>query len=107
MDESLAALAQNGRLRAAMNLGNRALVQQSGGELRGVSPALARRLADEIGAALDPVIYEGAGKVYSIARLADRLVGQSDEVERGQPLADVHLDGDAVALGSEQDGGRD
>lgn len=64
---TLAALARNGRIRAAINLGNRALVQQGEGGLTGVSPALARRLADEIGAAFEPVIYEGAGAVFADA----------------------------------------
>lgn len=67
MEGALAELQRDGRLRAAINLGNRALVQQSDGELRGVSPALARRLAGEIGAALEPVLYEGAGKVFADA----------------------------------------
>ena len=49
------------------NTGNRALVQQDGDQLSGVSPALARRLAEEIGADLRLVIYEGAGKVFAEA----------------------------------------
>lgn len=67
MAASLESLATDGRLRAAINLGNRALAQEVDGELRGVSPALARRLAAEIGAALDPVIYHGAGRVFADA----------------------------------------
>lgn len=66
MDE-LASLARDGRLRAAINTGNRALVRVGDGTLGGVSPALARRLADRIGARFDPVVYEGAGKVFADA----------------------------------------
>lgn len=67
MTDALTTLARAGVLRAAINTGNRALVQQVGGDLRGVSPALARRLAAEIGARLEPVIYDGAGKVFADA----------------------------------------
>jgi polar amino acid transport system substrate-binding protein len=63
----LATLARGGVLRAAINTGNRALVQVEGGALRGVSPALAERLAAEIGARLEPVVYDGAGKVFADA----------------------------------------
>lgn len=68
MVPELGELARGGRLRAAINTGNRALVQQDEhGGLTGVSPALARRLADEIGAELDTVVYDGAGKVFADA----------------------------------------
>ncbi|MCG6884953.1 MAG: transporter substrate-binding domain-containing protein [Silicimonas sp.] len=67
MKRDLHSLAKGGVLRAAINTGNRALVQQDGDLLSGVSPALARRLAEEIGAELRPVIYEGAGKVFADA----------------------------------------
>lgn len=67
MHEQLAGLAADGVLRAAINAGNRALVQERDGVLEGVSPALARRLACEIGARLEPVIYSGAGTVFADA----------------------------------------
>lgn len=67
MGDDLESLARGGVLRAAINTGNRALVRQVNGALEGVSPALARRLADEIGAQLEPVIYDGAGKVFADA----------------------------------------
>lgn len=67
MTDDLAGLARNGVLRAAINTGNRALVQVEGNALSGVSPALARRLADAVGARLEPVIYDGAGKVFNDA----------------------------------------
>ena len=63
----LSEIARNGVLRAAINTGNRALVQVEGDRLSGVSPALARRLAGEIGAELRPVVYDGAGKVFADA----------------------------------------
>lgn len=65
MNQSLKALAKGGTLRAAINTGNMALVQYDAGRLIGVSPALAQRLADQLGAKLEPVVYEGAGKVFA------------------------------------------
>ncbi len=67
MQADLSYLARDGVLRVAINTGNRALVQERDGALLGVSPALARRLADEIGARLEPVVYSGAGKVFGDA----------------------------------------
>jgi polar amino acid transport system substrate-binding protein len=67
MSDDLGSLAKGGILRAAINTGNRALVQQNGDLLSGVSPALARRLAHLIGAELRTVIYDGAGKVFANA----------------------------------------
>lgn len=60
-------IAQGPRLRAAINIGNRALVQERDGTFHGVSPALARRLAEEIGKPLDCIRYEGAGGVVADA----------------------------------------
>jgi polar amino acid transport system substrate-binding protein len=56
-----------GVLRAAINTGNRALVQFDGTTLGGISPALARRLAASIDARLESVVYDGAGKVFEDA----------------------------------------
>lgn len=67
MQNDLSSLARNGILRVAINTGNRALVQMKGTTLTGVSPALAARLADEIGAEMVPVVYDGAGKVFKDA----------------------------------------
>ena len=67
MPADLRTLARDGVLRVAINTGNRALVQDNGTVLEGVSPALARRLADEIGAQMQPVLYGGAGKVFADA----------------------------------------
>ncbi len=67
MDQDLSSILKNGVLRAAINTGNRALVQAEGDNLRGVSPALARRLAERLSARLEPVIYDGAGKVFADA----------------------------------------
>jgi polar amino acid transport system substrate-binding protein len=65
--KTLEDLADGGVLRVAINTGNRALVQERDGVLTGVSPALARRLAEEIGARFEPVVYTGAGKVFADA----------------------------------------
>ncbi len=54
-------------LRAAINTGNRALVQSQDGKLVGISPSLARKLAHEIGARLEPAVYSGAGQVFADA----------------------------------------
>ncbi len=67
MSDELADIARGGVLRAAINTGNRALVQTDGDRVTGVSPALARRLADRLGVQLEIVIYQGAGKVFSDA----------------------------------------
>lgn len=56
-------IAPTGRLRAAINTGNRALVQQDGDRLAGVSPALALRLAQELDLPCDVRIFAGAGAV--------------------------------------------
>lgn len=67
MTELLASITKGGVLRAAINTGNRALVKVDDETLGGVSPALARRLADQLGAQLETVIYDGAGKVFNDA----------------------------------------
>lgn len=71
MTEPLAGLARNSILRAAINTGNRALVRVDDERLTGVSPALAQRLAERIGAKLEHVVYRGAGAVFGDA-LSDR-----------------------------------
>ncbi len=67
MHTELKTLARDGILRVAINTGNRALVQIDGENFKGVSPALAQRLADEIGAKMVPLVYSGAGKVFADA----------------------------------------
>lgn len=64
---NLSSIAQTGVLRAAINTGNRALVQVDGDRLGGVSPALAHRLAAKLGVQLETVVYSGAGKVFADA----------------------------------------
>jgi polar amino acid transport system substrate-binding protein len=66
-DDLLRGLIRGGRLRAAINVGNKALVQQDGDQLRGVSPALAARLAESLGAELETVIYSSANEVVTDA----------------------------------------
>lgn len=63
-----ALLAPTGRLRAAMNLGNKALVRPDGAGLTGVSPALARRLAEALGVPLDLRRYDSARAVVETAQ---------------------------------------
>jgi len=75
MQAELKTLARDGVLRVAINTGNRALVHQDGSNLTGVSPALAERLAQEIGARMEPVVYSGAGKVFDDAHLDKWDVG--------------------------------
>ncbi|MEO0635305.1 MAG: transporter substrate-binding domain-containing protein [Pseudomonadota bacterium] len=65
--DRLKSIASGDRLRVAINTGNRALVQMEGNKLYGVSPALARRLADELGLPMEPVIYNGAGPAFADA----------------------------------------
>lgn len=67
MAQELDSLAKDGVLRAAINTGNRALVQKDGDTLQGISPALARRLASDLGVWMKPVIYDGAGRVFADA----------------------------------------
>lgn len=67
MQNDLTSLARNGVLRVAINTGNRALVQLNDDVLSGVSPALADRLAQQIGSTWVPVIYPGAGSVFEDA----------------------------------------
>ncbi|MBM9593197.1 transporter substrate-binding domain-containing protein [Roseitranquillus sediminis] len=67
MSEQLRAIAPGEALRAAINLGNRALAREEDGELRGITPALAKRLADEIGKPVEFVVYGGAGKTFDDA----------------------------------------
>ena len=66
-NEGAKLLAPTGVLRAAINTGNRALVRRDGAHFKGISPALATRLAQELGMPLQHVVYEGAGKVFEDA----------------------------------------
>ncbi|MVA12145.1 transporter substrate-binding domain-containing protein [Agrobacterium vitis] len=64
MTVKLSAIAPRDVLRASINLGNQALAREEKGELRGLAPALARRLADEIKKPIEFVTYESAGKSF-------------------------------------------
>jgi len=68
MDMQLRAVARGPALRAAINLGNSALAREENGELRGITPALARRLSDEIAVPLELIVYDGAGKTFADAQ---------------------------------------
>ncbi|TDF77698.1 transporter substrate-binding domain-containing protein [Pseudomonas sp. H9] len=59
-------LAPTGRLRAAINYGNPVLAQQGpDGSPQGVSVALAKALASELGVVLEMLTFDAAGKVFS------------------------------------------
>lgn len=59
-------LAPQGVLRAAINFGNPVLAQQGqDGSPQGVSVALAKALAEELGVPLDMVTFDAAGKVFA------------------------------------------
>lgn len=62
-------LAKEGRLRAAINIGNAALAQRSDrtGDIGGVSPSLAKELARRIGSELELVVYSSAGQIIQAA----------------------------------------
>jgi polar amino acid transport system substrate-binding protein len=61
-------LTENGRLRAAINLGNPVLAQRNrNGELSGISVRLAQALADRQGLTLELIPFDGAGKVVDVA----------------------------------------
>lgn len=62
----LADLAPDGVLRAAINLGNPVLAQLApDGSPQGVSVALAKALAEELGVPLQMRTYDAAGKVFA------------------------------------------
>ncbi len=65
-----AELAPGGTLRAGINVGNPVIAQRdpAGGDPRGVGAALARELARRIGAKVQFVTYETAGKLADAAR---------------------------------------
>jgi polar amino acid transport system substrate-binding protein len=59
-------LAPTGKVRAAINLGNMVLVQKDSatGQPKGITPELAKKLADRLGVPLELVIFDSAGKVF-------------------------------------------
>ncbi|MGE8059020.1 transporter substrate-binding domain-containing protein [Pseudomonas sp. NPDC089547] len=62
----LAELAPNGTLTAAINFGNPVLAQRGpDGEPQGVSVALAKALAEELGVSLNMRTFDAAGKVFA------------------------------------------
>jgi len=65
-------LAPDGVLKAAINFGNPVLAQRGdNGQPQGVSVALAKALAEELGVSLQLIHFEAAGKVF--AALADDI----------------------------------
>lgn len=68
LNQARAMLLRTGKLRAAINYGNPVLAQRGpDGEPRGVSVALARALAERLGADIEFVSFEAAGKVVDSA----------------------------------------
>ena len=89
LDAARAALAPQGLLRAAINTGNPVLATRGeDGAMKGVSVDLAHALARALGARLDLVAYDGAGKVVAEAG-ADRwdLAFLAVDPTRGEKLA--------------------
>ena len=82
-------LAPDGVLRAAINLGNPVLAQRGAdGEPQGVSVALARALAEELGANLGLITFDAAGKVFAaLAEDAWRVAFLAIEPVREQQIA--------------------
>lgn len=92
-------LAPNGKLRAGMNLGNPVIVQQDpGGALRGIGAALAHELARRLGAWLEFVPFETAGKLAdAVKRDAWDVAFLAVDPDRAQDIdfapAYVHIEG--------------
>lgn len=82
-------LAPDGVLRAAINFGNPVLAQRgAGGEPQGVSVALAKALAEELGVELALITFEAAGKVFAaLAEDAWRVAFLAIEPVREQEIA--------------------
>lgn len=84
------ALAPNGHLRAAINLGNPILASRdpATGEPVGVSVDLARRLAGLLGVGLELVVYDAAGKsVEGVARGDADFGFFAVDPQRGEQIA--------------------
>nr|WP_315419284.1 transporter substrate-binding domain-containing protein [uncultured Pseudomonas sp.] len=82
-------LAPDGVLRAAINFGNPVLAQRgAGGEPQGVSVALAKALAEQLGVELALITFEAAGKVFAaLAEDAWRVAFLAIEPVREQEIA--------------------
>lgn len=82
-------LAPDGVLRAAINFGNPVLAQRgAGGEPQGISVALAKALAEELGVELALITFEAAGKVFAaLAEDAWRVAFLAIEPVREQEIA--------------------
>lgn len=61
-------LAPSGVLRVAINLGNKALVQETDGTVGGVSPTLAVGLANHLDLPIEFITFRGAGKVVDAGK---------------------------------------
>ena len=77
-------LAPDGVLRAAINFGNPVLAQRgTNGEPQGVSVALAKALAAELGVELEFITFEAAGKVFAALAEDDGQLANVDPPFRG------------------------
>jgi polar amino acid transport system substrate-binding protein len=84
-------LVPDGKLRAAINLGNPVLARKEGGELRGVSVDLARELAKRLVMPLQFVVYESAGSVvFAAASQAWDVAFVAIDPARGRDLLQTH-----------------
>lgn len=70
------AFAPTGRLRASINLGNPILAgRDAAGQAQGVSVDLARAFAERLGVALEPVVFDTAGKSVEAVRAEQADIG--------------------------------
>lgn len=94
-----AQLAPNGVMRAGMNLGNPVIVQRdANGELRGIGATLAREIARRIGARVEFVTFETAGKLADAVKpRAWEIAFLAIDAERAVDIdftdAYVHIEG--------------
>lgn len=75
--ELIRQIAPTGVLRASINVGNPVLASRSSadGSVRGVSVDLARALAGRLGLALEPVVFDSAGKSVEAVARGDADIG--------------------------------
>lgn len=73
----VAAFAPTGRLRASINLGNPILARRdaAGGQVAGVSVDLARALAEQLGVAVELVVFDAAAKSVEAVKSGQADIG--------------------------------
>lgn len=76
LSDLVPAFAPTGRLRASINLGNPILAgRDAAGQAQGVSVDLARAFAERLGVALEPVVFDTAGKSVEAVRAEQADIG--------------------------------